>query len=900
MLRLPHRASFLPSFSPILLILGFIALLVLFPTSADAASLLDTGGASASGAKSSPTRVANSSASIPTPLPSLTPSPTATSAVSPIDVPPSLPPDAPAIPTPANLLSGPSALVATSGGTSVCGTISANTTWAPAGNPYTVTCNVTVNKGVVLTISPGTIVLFNQGTGLTVNGVLKAPGTASSRITFTANTSTPTRGYWTAITANAGGVAILVYAMASYGGGSSGGTIVANGGTVVLAADTISNSNADGVKSTSGSLVYVLYSILASNSGDGIDLVSAKSAVLESNKILGNGSFGVYLSDPVALTLTKNAFIGNANDAAYWQFNDTGVASPLISGNTATKNAINGIGIAGSLNTTNLPSAGIAYVLNGVTINAGNTVTFGAGSVAKFESGSSLTVNGSLIASRTATSPAFFTSFKDDSVGGDTNGDGNASSPAPGDWHYIQVNAGGSASLTDTTVTYGGFGVAGCCPSYYGEIFLNGGSLALNGSTITNSAYDGIDGSGTLTATGSSITNNAASGINLSFTSGSIVNGNVDSNASYGVYNSNTATTVQTTNVWWGGNDGPAPYGSENGVNPPYVNAAPWGVTFSNTPTPGPTPTPIPTDTPYPQPTSTTEDTFRANLQGTITTYPTQTPQYIKNFLLDPDGYVELYEGLYGVLSPMCQDLFVEAASNADLQTICAGQAIAGQQFVNGVLTNFAASLIGGSIDPLFDTYSYGGQAIVAVAQTLTQYSMSNCSQSGGLSGDLLDQLVLSVAQAESAELVNQYLGDSNWYNWSLSQAKQDLGLDNATSNCATQTVTTIPNTGSSMRVHGTVSYLYNPFTHMMTVYLSSDQAPGIQYLVIYQVNGSGSLVPGTSATMTTLNASGFLPTRPRVTRRVFYLKSSAAHPPPLAPHLPLQRTGRTETLEAD
>ncbi len=114
-------------------------------------------------------------------------------------------------------------------------------------------------------------------------------------------------------------------------------------------------------------------------------------------------------------------------------------------------------------------------------VPAGKTLTIQSGAMIKVPA-SEFNVYGTLDA-RGAT----FTSLKDDNVGGDTNGDGSASSPASGDWGGLTFHAGSEASVVDSCrFRYAG---RGSLPS---TIFVRSATSV----TLTNNYIDDCDGVG--------------------------------------------------------------------------------------------------------------------------------------------------------------------------------------------------------------------------------------------------------------------------------------------------------------------------------------------------------------------------------------------------------------------
>jgi len=128
----------------------------------------------------------------------------------------------------------------------------------------------------------------------------------------------------------------------------------------------------------------------------------------------------------------------------------------------------------------------VHQITGDVTVPLGATLTIEPGAVVKFGHYQyDLLVNGTLNADGTAAAPIVFTEWRDD-TGGDTNGDGAASSPWRGNWRAIQFTATSTDSVMDfCEVRYGGY-------SQPGEIFVNGGELTLTHSTISSSGSAGV------------------------------------------------------------------------------------------------------------------------------------------------------------------------------------------------------------------------------------------------------------------------------------------------------------------------------------------------------------------------------------------------------------------------
>ncbi len=139
-------------------------------------------------------------------------------------------------------------------------------------------------------------------------------------------------------------------------------------------------------------------------------------------------------------------------------------------------------------------TSGDPYIISGpISISEQATLTISKGVIVKFlDPLSSLTVSGALLAQGTKNKPIYFTSYQDDTIGGDTNHDYQDSLPYPGDWDGIVFdNTGTSSSLLNVKITYAENGVTVwgahlvgeniSCLNTNGCFNVSNGELSING-----------------------------------------------------------------------------------------------------------------------------------------------------------------------------------------------------------------------------------------------------------------------------------------------------------------------------------------------------------------------------------------------------------------------------------
>jgi len=317
------------------------------------------------------------------------------------------------------------------------GTIGGTNRWNKPGTdfPYYLDGGVTLPKDALLVVDAGVTLKTGNGS-FSIAGTLLVQGTSAEPVVFTGRAAEPTPGQWYGLYFSPdAGSSVIDHLTVSCAGRNNLGYIHSTYRLTSIYLDGCSPAFND---------LQVL------NSGqDGIDMWEC-SSIFNNLTISGSGGFAIQAQSNSRPIINTGKFQDNGNnDSGYHLVGMDATCVPNPTGITCVSNRFQAVRIWGGTMATNTlwkkwNSETPYYVTDQITVPTGVTLTVEQGATVKLQN-CGIYVSGVLKAEGNP-SQINFTSYRDDSSAGDSNGDGDASAPDRGDWRgfYLAGDAGSS------------------------------------------------------------------------------------------------------------------------------------------------------------------------------------------------------------------------------------------------------------------------------------------------------------------------------------------------------------------------------------------------------------------------------------------------------------------------